>query len=321
MHHVLVMAAGSPLGQGIIKALKKSELDLDITAADIDNLAAGLHFENVHKTILPLIKEEGYWDALLALIRDNNIQFIFPVLEGEHSILHQKKSALHAMGVHVLASELDVYRVCSDKYESMKRLKDAGLHCPETIVAGNENEIHAFVRSFGFPLFLKPLRGVSNADTFKINHQKQLDALLTAYPSNYFVLQQFLADENDYTAGVYISKCHTLKECLVIQRDLKFGLSYRGKVLLNKTLEHYCISVAEALNTNYSANIQFKVVDNTPYAYEINPRLSSTTFVRASMGFNEPEMMILEALQKVQHIKINKRAGSFSRYWEELFFF
>lgn len=321
MHHVLVMAAGSPLGQGIIKSLKKSTLKIEIIAADIDHFAAGLHFENVHKAILPLIKEEGYWDALLTLIRERKIQFIFPILEGEHNILHQKKDLLNAMGVHVLASGLDVYRLCSDKYESMKRLKDAGITCPETIIAGNKNDINNFTLNNDFPLFLKPIRGVSNSDTFKINNQKQLDAILSAYPHNYFVLQEFLADENDYTAGVYISKCGKIKDCLIIQRDLKFGLSYRGRVLLNSNLEKYCIDVAEALGTNYSANIQFKIVGNIPYAYEVNPRLSSTTFVRASMGFNEPEMMILEALQKVQNIKINKRAGSFSRYWEELFFF
>ena len=39
-------------------------------------------------------------------------------------------------------------------------------------------------------------------------------------------------------------------------------------------------------------NIQCRFVDGEIKVYEINPRFSGTTSIRAMMGFNEPEILI-----------------------------
>ena len=39
-------------------------------------------------------------------------------------------------------------------------------------------------------------------------------------------------------------------------------------------------------------NVQCRFVDDTLYPFEVNPRFSGTTYIRALMGFNEPDLLI-----------------------------
>jgi len=53
-----------------------------------------------------------------------------------------------------------------------------------------------------------------------------------------------------------------------------------------------CEEVALALGARGPLNIQCRLVDRVVYIFEINPRFSGTTSLRAMVGFNEPDVLI-----------------------------
>lgn len=315
--NVLVLAAGAPLGQSIIKALQISRLSPCIHAADISDLAAGFYIPGVRSVILPLVKDPSYLEQLTAYIREHGIRAIFPVIAPEHKFFAQHAEYFRSAGVEILSCSPGVYQLCNDKYESMIHLSSMGVDAPDTALCRDDNEVEQFLTRNTFPVFVKPRSGASSADIFKIKNRDQLFGILRAFPRDYFVVQAFLDDPRDFTAGVYVSRDQSFQSTLLIERELKFGLSYRGTIFEDEGISDYCLKVAQAISSCYSVNVQFKIVGGRPYAYEINPRLSSTTSVRAHFGFNEPDMMLHELQGGLGNYTLKKRCGRFTRYWQE----
>lgn len=315
--NVLVLAVGAPLGQSIVKALQISRLQLHIHVADINAFAAGLYLPGVRSVILPLVKDPTYLGQLTSYIREHGIRAIYPVIAPEHEFFAQHADYFRSAGVEILSCTPEVYRLCNDKYESMMHLRRLGVDAPDTALCHDEDEVEQFLSRNTFPVFVKPRAGASSADIFKVRNRDQLFGILRAFPVNYFVVQAFLDDPRDFTAGVYVSRDRSLRSTLLIERELKFGLSYRGTIFEDQVLSDYCLKVAEGISSCYSVNVQFKIVGGRPYAYEINPRLSSTTSVRAHFGFNEPDMILHELQGQLGAYTLKKRCGRFTRYWQE----
>jgi carbamoyl-phosphate synthase large subunit len=315
--NVLVLAVGAPLGQSIIKALQASRLSLCIHAADISDLAAGLYLPGVRSVLLPPVRDPFYFERLIAYIQEHEIQAIFPVIAPEHEFFARHADYFCNVGIKILSCTPEVYRLCNDKYESMMHLRSMGIDAPDTALCHNNDVVDLFLARNSFPVFVKPRSGASSADIFKVGNRDQLFGILRAFPSNYFIIQAFLDDPRDFTAGVYVSHDRSFRSTLLIERELRFGLSYRGTVFEDQGLSDYCLKIAGAISSSYSINVQFKIVEGRPYAYEINPRLSSTTSVRAHFGFNEPDMILHEIQGRLNSYHLTKRCGRFTRYWEE----
>ena len=317
--NVLVLAVGSPLGQSIVKALQISRLPLCIHVADISDLAAGLYLSGVRSVILPLVKDPTYLEQLTSYIRKHSIRAIFPIIAPEHEFFSQHAEHFSNAGVEILSCTPETYRLCNDKYESMIHLRRVGVDAPDTALCHDDDEVDQFLTRNTFPVFVKPRFGASSADIFKVKNRDQLFSILKVFPRNYFIVQAYLDDPRDFTAGVYVSRDRSLRSTLLIERELKFGLSYRGSIFEDIGLSDYCLKIAEAISSCYSINVQFKIAGGNPYAYEINPRLSSTTSVRAHFGFNEPDMILHEIQGVLGSYSLTKRYGRFTRYWQEYY--
>ncbi len=60
----------------------------------------------------------------------------------------------------------------------------------------------------------------------------------------------------------------------------------------------FCEKVASALGSTGPLNIQCRKDGEDIYVFEINPRFSGTTSMRALCGYNEPETLIRKHLLK-----------------------
>ena len=97
------------------------------------------------------------------------------------------------------------------------------------------------------------------------------------------------------------------------------GIS-QGEIVLEPKLLEQCEQIALSINSKGPLNIQCRFVDDKVYLFEINPRLSGTTYIRALAGNNEPDLLIRkyvlgEDIQK--HIQIKE--GLILRGLEETF--
>jgi len=285
---VLVTAVGSPLGQSIYKALVISRLPLRIVLSDISPMAAGFSLSNqTRDIILPLVTDKSYDYSIKRAVVQHRIDCIFPVLEIEHQYFHRESSWFRKHNVRIVTLEKTILDRSYDKYACMAYLKRKGITAPDTIICEPGPSLRTFLKTHPFPLFLKPRVGASNTNTFLVTSRKQLLALLSTQKRRYFILQTYLPTTPEYTVGVYRSRDGSFERTCVIERELKFGLSYKGTVIKNTTISSYALSVARALELYYSSNVQLRLDGGVPFVFEVNPRLSSTTAVRAHFGFND----------------------------------
>lgn len=318
--NILIMAVGSPLGQSILKAVCRSKLPDQIHVADINTMAAGLYVDNVIPVIFPLIKEPDYFQQLSHYLDAHQINVIFPTIAAEHDFFDTHSAYFIERGISIVKCSAETFRICNDKYQSMHFLQAQGINAPDTVLCANAPELERFLSSNTFPMVLKPRFGASSNDVFIVKNLDRLRGLINAFPQDYFILQTFLADPDDYTVGVFVSRDRDYKNTFILKRNLKFGLSYSGQVIENEAVSEHCMAIAEALQSVYSINVQLKLVDGVPFTYEINPRLSSTTSVRAHFGFNEPDMILRDLFnQRPLSDKLPASSGRFMRYWEEVY--
>lgn len=318
--NVLVMAVGSPLGQSIYKALLQSTLPLKIHLADISEMAAGFYInKNTTNLILPPIKADTYFDELKRIVEKFNFNVIFPVIAAEHKFFADYMAYFETNNIKVVTPPQEIFDLCNDKYRSMIFLREKGINAPDTVQCDDESELELFLTRNQFPVWMKPRYGASSADVFLVRNIDQLIALKKAFPSHYFIIQTYLNSPDEYTIGVYISRDQHFKQTFIIKRELKFGLSYKGEVIEDQLISDYCLELCATLGIYYSTNVQIKVVEGQPYVFEINPRLSSTTAVRARFGFNEPELIIWELFNDLSTYQCTVKKGRFMRYWEEIY--
>ena len=315
---VLVSAAGSPLGQSVVKALMNSKLDLDIFIIDHSEFAAGFHiFPDLKKFVAPSVASSEYDTFMTNLLVENQINLIFPLLSVEFAYFQDNKGKFERLGIEVVAPRDKVAQLAESKYESMVALKKVGLNCPDTVLVTNSQDIQDFFDGHEKGV-LKPVFGASGQDIHFVHSMNTARAIVENKPNGHFVLQDYMPGP-EYTIGVHRAIHSDSIHAITIERSLKFGLSYSGKIVKNPAIEEYAISVVKALNLFDANNVQLKLINSTPFMFEINPRLSSTCSVRAHFGFNEPELIIKDRLMRRPIAQPSVLSGNFSRYWEEAY--
>lgn len=311
--NILLSAAGSPLSQSILKALKISSLDLNIYLLDISKNAAGFHLNiKENNFVSPLVSETRYKTFFINFINKYNINVYFPIIENDYLFIEKNKSEFPSLKIAGIKS--NIYELCNDKFKCFDKLSNFNIKIPLSFNVKKNSE---------FPdsghLILKPRKAASSKDIFLIKDKDRFNDLKQSYPDNYFLAQEYMNDAKEYTIGVYMSRDKRLKKTFIIERELKFGLSYKGTVIKSDSISDYAIKVCEILGTEFSANVQLKIHNGEPCLFEVNPRLSSTTCVRANFGFNEPELIIRELYGTIDDYKWKIESGSFMRYWEEIY--
>ena len=79
------------------------------------------------------------------------------------------------------------------------------------------------------------------------------------------------------------------------------------------------LGISKKIDFVGSINIQLKKHKKKFIPFEINPRFSGTTCIRAALGFNEPEMYIESFFYKKNKIKKKIKKEFVMRYFEEVF--
>jgi carbamoyl-phosphate synthase large subunit len=318
--NVLVLAVGSPLGQSICKALRMSNLPVKVITADSDPLSAGLYVdEQCPRVVLPLVKNPDYLAVLVDVIKEHHIQVIFPVIGPEFAFFHDNRTYFEQENIQVVSVEKAVLDRCNDKYEGMRYLREKGVSVPDTTPCVPGQVLEDFLARNRFPLFIKPRYGASGRHVYVVEGRDQLAAFQQAFPPGYFVAQTYLGDGDEYTVGVYMARDRSFRSAFVMKRQLKFGLSYKGEVVESPAINHYCMDLCDEMGLYYASNVQLKLVNGAPQAFEINPRLSSTACIRAAFGFNEPEMILRELAGDLAGHEPRPSSGKFLRYWEEMY--
>jgi carbamoyl-phosphate synthase large subunit len=124
------------------------------------------------------------------------------------------------------------------------------------------------------------------------------------------VFQEYVGDSgSEYTVGVIVSQRGTIIDSIVLRRVLK-GLSLgttriidgkpytlstgysQGIIVKDEAVQGFCENLALRLGLVGPVNIQLRKHGSEIKVFEVHPRFSGTTSIRADAGFNEPDIVI-----------------------------
>ena len=278
--------------------------------------------------VSPLAQSERFMPWLVDVCKRERIQV---VLSGSELVL--EALAAHAnmireqTGAICVVSPPEVLRRGRDKLETCRWLQDCGLPAPRFAQLSDSTAVDALVSGCGFPLIAKPRFGKGSDAILTIRDERHLaevvgaTEMLLPHLVTEMLLQEHLGDQDEeYTAGCFCDRTGELKGTIVMRRGLHTGTTARAELGSFPEVSEMAGAIVARLRPLGPCNVQLRQRDGQPVPFEINPRFSGTTAVRARMGFNEVDAAI-------RHFVLGEDAPSLAgvktgialRYWNEVY--
>jgi len=272
MKRILVTAIGGDIGQSIAQCLRNIEDDFFVFGTDIHKKHGGsLYVDQFHS--IPPAKSPDYLQIISDIVKQENINVTIPVNEDEIKLL---ANSLHDL--QLIHCGKEIVNTGLDKLATMEFLNTLGIAVPWTVKADNETPLD-------FPCIMKPRFSSGSKSIFIIQSNSEAKFLSNKYPECVFqeLLEPF---EKEITCGLYRSKKGHI-ESIQFERILVGGLTAWAKVVKNKQVENLLNVIAKGWNLEGSINVQLRITHKGPMIFEINPRFSSTVYMRHKLGFTD----------------------------------
>ncbi|AUX80291.1 ATP-grasp domain-containing protein [Sinorhizobium fredii] len=309
---VFITGAGALLGQGIIRALRRSTLRATVIVGDPSPLSAGLYWGDA-AYLVPMAKDPEYLDKLGDLLRAERPDILIPGTDVELPILAANREAIASTyATQVIISSPNVVSIANDKWLTSEFLRQRGLGFVPSCLPGDEETL---IEECGFPLVVKPRIGARSIGFGIVRDRDQLTRAIAEQPD--IVIQKYVgSDATEYTSGTltFDGKC---RATIVMRRDLRDGNTYRAFAEPFPALNAAMAQAADALGADGPANFQFRLDDGVPRIFEINARFSGTTAVRIHAGFNEVELCIRHLLFGEPIVQPEITPVTILRHWSE----
>ena len=313
---LVTAVCGIGVGSQIVKALRLSKHGYYIVGLDSEVLSIG--FNNVDKFYnVPSAASQDYIDILLNICKAESIKVIFCGSEIELKRISPERNRFIEMGIFFPYNNQRILDLCFNKSDTIKWLEYNNFLFPRSIVVYSPEELEAV---YDFPVVLKPhINSGGSTNVFIAQDKKELYFIGNYLLSicNEFMIQQYIGSTHEeYTVGILFDMEGSLINSIVIKKNIFFYLSNRLKVK-NKTnkkelgdtlaissgisqgeinnfpvIAQQCEIITKKMNCVSAVNIQCRVVNDDVYVFEINPRFSGTTSLRAIVGYNEPDILI-----------------------------
>ena len=133
-----------------------------------------------------------------------------------------------------------------------------------------------------------------------------------------YIIQEFISNNIEYTAGVYIGDENKFNFTCIFKRTLKNGSTFVAERLINKEMSKQLISLSKKLKMKY-LNVQFFYIDSNVIPFEFNGRLSGT-IIMISKVFNIVELFIKEKFLKNDiNTELSDEIFIAMRYYNEIY--
>lgn len=326
---------GGSHGEQILKALKLArKLNIFIIGTDITDLSSGKELVDVFYK-LPKVTDPEYLQALDKVITKYDVSFVFHGSESELKFLSENRAFFEDRGIGLPLNSLKVINLCMDKYKTLEKLNTLGV---DTGKYKKINKIEDIEDVDFFPVILKPSTGSGGSMHVNICFDKEDLRMFASYQLKYgfdLLVQEYIDSPNEYTVGVTSNDKGIVLGSIAVKRLMGSALTTRfkigkngkdyiissgvsqGQIIKDTQLLSQAENLARQLKSQGPLNIQCRVLNGKMIPFEINPRLSGTTSLRAMAGYNDPEMMIMSKVFNKQ-IKVAYKEITVLRTLKEL---
>ena len=307
---------GGGHGEQILKALRLADVDFEIVGSDMSPRSSGLALVDI-PCVMPPAGDPSYTETLLGVCRSQGVRALFHGSEPELKVISDNRELFEREGILVPINPREVIEVCMDKARTFEFLDAQGF---PVIPYRRLRSIEDAAKFDQLPAVLKPsVGGGGSANMYLVQSREELMTAAAQLLSIYSeaVIQAYVGTpQAEYTVGVLLDMDGNLINSIAMRREILTALSNQIKVpnrsgredlgpvlaLSNgisqgevgrfEAVTEPCERIALSLGACGPINIQCRLVGGQVLPFEINPRFSGTTSVRAMVGYNEPEVLV-----------------------------
>ena len=336
---VVTGVGGGGYGRQVMKALRLANARYKIIATDISPLSYGLYEADEHY-LVPSAESPQYMDSLIRICKLENTRVLIPGSEPELLVLTRNLSRLKQEGLIPLTNSVEVINICMDKHKLFNFLARNEIPCPRFKAILSESDV---LDINYYPVVVKPSRSSGGSNMVFLAQDPEELTFFSSYLRKYGyepLAQEYVGShQEEYTIGILSIEGGEVLGSFALRRNITSGLSKRcilrdkmkGNMLvissgisqgavdefhnIRKQAEH----IASTLESQGPLNVQGRIVGDQLYVFEINPRFSGTTSIRALMGWNEPDILIKYYLFREKPKQCSYRYGYVLRDLSEKF--
>ena len=305
-HPIKVMIAGiggASLGTEIAKCLSLAG-KYEIYGCDISPTAYGLYDKGFTKTYR--INRDDYVAEVLRVCQQTGANWLIPGGEQPNALLGAAAVQLARAGIRVVTNDAAIVGLFSDKQATFNKLAACGIPIPKTAELTTAEDVQAV----GLPCIVKPATGSGGSASvfFAVTTDEALIyAEFIRRNGSVPIAQEYVGDdEGEFTIGVLSLPDGRVVGSIALRRVLeaKLSVAYRGRggVVSSGYSQGYIDAfpdlcrqaeqIAAVIQSRGPINIQGRVRNGVLMPFEINPRFSASTYLRALAGFNEIDMLL-----------------------------
>lgn len=349
--NVLVTGVGGGgIGEQVIKALRLAVPSYKIIGTDMSGCSMGLHTVDIGYEVLPS-SHPDYIAQIIAICEKENISVIIPGSEPELKVMSSNRGEFNSHVILLLINSVDVIRICMDKWETYNFFINNDIECPRSFLIDgaaslSSDEMRMVIDML--PAVIKPaVVSGGSANVFIAQDKEELEFFVKYLGKQGLktIAQEYVGSyDEEYTVGVLTDIYDgSLIDSIAVKRQILSTLSRKSMIknrCTNKInadslvissgvsqgevndfidVRRYCEGVALKLGSKGPMNVQCRKSSDRIYVFEINPRFSGTTSLRAMVGYNEPDILIRRHILGEIAAKAEYKKGIITRGLSELF--
>lgn len=338
---MITSVGGGGTGMEIMKALRQSDVNYYLIGTDMSKHSFGL-FKADKGLLVPPARDPCFIDSVIKMCKREKVRALFPGSEIELKTISDSRASFKEDEIYLPINTKEVIDICLDKKRTFDFLKSKKVSIPKTVAVDTEADIS---KVDFYPSIIKPYLGTGGSkNVFIAQDASELDFFckyLLKYGNKPLVQEYVGSDENEYTIGVLSGHDGKIISTVALKRQILSGLSNKlkspslnadgrtlavssgisqGEIVVDMGLIEGCMDIAHKIGSRGPLNIQCRYVDGVIYPFEINPRISGTTNMRALAGVNEADLLIRKyVLKETLPKKIVPKTGLAIRGLEEMF--
>lgn len=313
-YNIGLSCIGSGVGQSVINSLNLSKLPFKTIGLGTNPFAYGLYDCDDYDYTLNIYNQR-YIDDLIENCLAHKIDLLIPGLDDEALLYAQNVEKFSTAGIKVLVAGEELISICRDKEKmsiELNKIVDV------FVKSYNKNTLNDDIKKglVRFPFIAKPRggfasRGVeiirSAEDLFKITDDHIIQELaipIKTDPNYSFYVNQISKNINPQVSELSIQLVYDQRG-QIMGRMFSYNKLNNGVPIEIVPYDNdYIWSIIDKLTPAFikmglrgPLNIQGRLTENGLKLFEMNPRFTGITGLRALMGFNEVEACVKEWLE------------------------
>lgn len=298
MGRALVLSGETRHGLVAIRELDRA--GVSVTAGSSSSLSpsrVSRHTDRFVRYPDPRDDAAGFVTTLATELADSDYELVVPISGETVAPVVEHREVLEEYAT-VPFPRSDRFRICHDKYRTMRAAADAGITCPRTVRPA-EVGIDGTADALDFPVIVKPQSGRSRNGVSRCDSREELEAAVERTRSAYgpVIVQSFVPNGGE--RGVYtVYDRNGELSGVTVQQRLRSNHPDGGPSTLRETVDDPELvaqtdRLLSSLDWEGVAMAEYRLDAETgePHLIEINPRLWGSLRLTIAAGVNVPVML------------------------------